>query len=218
MPIETLDVVVIAVYVVAIVGLGCWAGLRKHSRENAGDYFLAGKSLRWPVIGLALFATNISTVHLVSLGGRGLHERPGLRQFRVDGAVHTDCSGAILRSVLHPRQCRDAARFSGEALQSSQSRLAGAALDHLGDLHPHWLFALRRGHGPGRTVRRPEDVEHRSDRGYHRSLHHGRRADGRGAHRIGADDRSVDRRDGSHGHRFRQGRWLERPDRAGRSR
>src|SRR5690606_31208606 len=35
------------------------------------EYFLAGKSLRWPMIGLALFATNISTVHLVSLAQSG---------------------------------------------------------------------------------------------------------------------------------------------------
>lgn len=35
------------------------------------EYFLAGKSLRWPTIGLALFATNISCIHLVSLAQSG---------------------------------------------------------------------------------------------------------------------------------------------------
>ncbi|MBN1854629.1 MAG: sodium:solute symporter [Pirellulales bacterium] len=71
MQIHTFDVVVIAVYMMAIVGLGCWAGFRKRQRAAADEYFLAGKSLRWPVIGLALFATNISTVHLVSLAQEG---------------------------------------------------------------------------------------------------------------------------------------------------
>ena len=34
-------------------------------------YFLGGRSLRWPVIGAALFASNISTIHLVGLAGSG---------------------------------------------------------------------------------------------------------------------------------------------------
>jgi len=34
---------------------------------EGGHYFLAGNTLAWPVIGLAMFAANYSTVHLVSL-------------------------------------------------------------------------------------------------------------------------------------------------------
>lgn len=71
MQIGALDLTVIGVYMVFIVGLGCWAGFRKRTQHVASDYFLAGKSLRWPVIGLSLFATNISTVHLVSLAEEG---------------------------------------------------------------------------------------------------------------------------------------------------
>lgn len=71
MQISGIDLTVIAVYFLFIVGLGCWAGLRKKKTEQADEYFLAGKTLRWPVIGLALFATNISTVHLVSLAEEG---------------------------------------------------------------------------------------------------------------------------------------------------
>jgi solute:Na+ symporter, SSS family len=71
MQISTIDLAIIVIYFVFIVGLGCWAGLRKKKTEQAQEYFLAGKTLRWPVIGLALFATNISTVHLVSLAQEG---------------------------------------------------------------------------------------------------------------------------------------------------
>ncbi len=71
MQISDTDLIIIICYFVFIVGLGCWAGLRKKKTEQASEYFLAGKSLRWPVIGLALFATNISTVHLVSLAEEG---------------------------------------------------------------------------------------------------------------------------------------------------
>ncbi|MFH1716976.1 MAG: sodium:solute symporter [Planctomycetota bacterium] len=71
MQISEIDLIIIVAYFIFIVGLGCWAGLRKKKSQKADEYFLAGKSLRWPVIGLALFATNISTVHLVSLAEEG---------------------------------------------------------------------------------------------------------------------------------------------------
>ena len=71
MQIEGLDLGIIVFYFIFILALGFWAGLRKKKTEKADEYFLAGKSLKWPVIGLALFATNISTVHLVSLAEEG---------------------------------------------------------------------------------------------------------------------------------------------------
>lgn len=67
-----IDLTVVGVYLFGIVALGCWAGLRQRREAGAGDgYFLAGRSLKWPVIGMALFATNISTIHLVSLAQEG---------------------------------------------------------------------------------------------------------------------------------------------------
>ncbi|MGJ8654567.1 MAG: sodium:solute symporter family transporter [Opitutaceae bacterium] len=72
--IGAIDISIIIIYLLGIVALGCWAGLRKKKHAGASkaqEYFLAGGSLKWPVIGLALFATNISTVHLVSLAQSG---------------------------------------------------------------------------------------------------------------------------------------------------
>jgi solute:Na+ symporter, SSS family len=69
-PMSSLDWVIIAIYLLAVVGLGVAAGFlrRKGGRGGeGGHYFLAGNTLAWPVIGLAMFAANISTVHLVSL-------------------------------------------------------------------------------------------------------------------------------------------------------
>ncbi len=68
---NSLDVLIIVLYLVGIVALGCWAGLRQRRAAVGDGYFLAGRSLTWPVIGTALFATNISTVHLVSLAQEG---------------------------------------------------------------------------------------------------------------------------------------------------
>jgi len=69
--ISLIDWAVIVVYLGGIVGAGVLVGLRKRQGGEAGSYFLAGNSLGWMSIGLALFATNISCVHLVSLAQAG---------------------------------------------------------------------------------------------------------------------------------------------------
>ena len=68
-----IDKSVLVIYLVAIVVIGCLAGVRSRKGKTQGgkDYFLAGGSLRWPMIGLALFSTNISTIHLVGFAQDG---------------------------------------------------------------------------------------------------------------------------------------------------
>ena len=66
------DLVILVAYLVAIVSFGLWVGIRQRRRATAeGGYFLAGRTLGWAPVGLALFSTNISTVHLVSLAEQG---------------------------------------------------------------------------------------------------------------------------------------------------
>lgn len=85
------DIWISIAYIVLILTIGLWVGVRHRRGARAAtrgpqsapdggtadaggtarEYFLAGKTLRWPAIGLALFATNISTVHLVSLAQSG---------------------------------------------------------------------------------------------------------------------------------------------------
>ena len=63
-----LDLGIIIVYLLAVVGIGVLAGFVRKSHTGEGaHYFLADNTLKWPIIGLAMFAANISTVHLVSL-------------------------------------------------------------------------------------------------------------------------------------------------------
>lgn len=69
-----IDLVIVVVYLLAVVAVGCWSSLRKSHAGDGGaasEYFLAGGTLRWPIIGMALFATNISTVHVVGLAEAG---------------------------------------------------------------------------------------------------------------------------------------------------
>ena len=69
MAISTFDLVVIVAYLIAIMVIGIWVGYRKHASSQ--QYFLAGKSLGWFSVGAALFASNISTIHLVGLAAAG---------------------------------------------------------------------------------------------------------------------------------------------------
>ncbi|GAA0879233.1 hypothetical protein GCM10009119_22010 [Algoriphagus jejuensis] len=72
MNIELLDALTIFTYLIAMVWIGIWyAGRQKATSEG---YFLAGKSLGWKVIGASLFASNISTVHLVGLAESGFKD------------------------------------------------------------------------------------------------------------------------------------------------
>ena len=64
---NSVDYIIIIAYLIGVVGLGVYAGFRRSMVGEGGHYFLADNSLSWPIIGLAMFAANISTVHLVSL-------------------------------------------------------------------------------------------------------------------------------------------------------
>lgn len=57
----TLDVVIIALYFIFIVGVG----IKYSKAKNSENYFLAGRSMTWPVIGFSMFAASISSSTLI---------------------------------------------------------------------------------------------------------------------------------------------------------
>jgi len=70
--INTIDLIIIVVYLVGILLVGILSvRLRKMTSEG---YFLAGRGLSWVLVGAALFASNISTIHLVGLAASGYNE------------------------------------------------------------------------------------------------------------------------------------------------
>ena len=69
MNVHTFDLTIIVVYMIGIMLVGILSVRRKAVTGEV--YFLAGRSLRWPVVGAALFASNISTIHLVGLAEAG---------------------------------------------------------------------------------------------------------------------------------------------------
>jgi SSS family solute:Na+ symporter len=70
--IPVLDLGIIVAYIVAILAIGILSTRR--SKVTGQVFFLAGRSLPWGVVGAALFASNISTIHLVGLTASGYNE------------------------------------------------------------------------------------------------------------------------------------------------
>ena len=70
--IPVLDLIIIILYMIGILVVGILSTRKlKLTSEN---YFLAGRGLNWGYVGAALFASNISTIHLVGLAASGYNE------------------------------------------------------------------------------------------------------------------------------------------------
>ena len=62
------DLSVIVLSLAIVIGVALRAGRRKPSGT---EYFLAGRDLTWPFVGMSLFMTNISAEHVIGLAGDG---------------------------------------------------------------------------------------------------------------------------------------------------
>lgn len=93
-----LDYVLIALYAVVVL----WIGIRlakKHT--SAEDYFLAGRNMIWPFIGVSLFASNISSTTLIGLAGDAYHTGISVFNYEWSAAIVLVFFGFfILPSVL----------------------------------------------------------------------------------------------------------------------
>ena len=60
---NSIDLTIIFLYLVGII----WYGIKKGKRESSEDYFLAGRNMIWPIVGISLFAANIGSNTLIGL-------------------------------------------------------------------------------------------------------------------------------------------------------
>jgi SSS family solute:Na+ symporter len=66
---QTLDWLMIGLYFCVLLAIAWW--VVKKSKNDAADYFLAGRNLPWWIIGASIFASNIGSEHIVGLAGSG---------------------------------------------------------------------------------------------------------------------------------------------------
>ncbi len=68
MELNAFDIGIFVAFIAVVVGVSMFKSRRERTSE---DYFLAGRGLTWPLIGLSIIAANISTEQFVGMCGQG---------------------------------------------------------------------------------------------------------------------------------------------------
>ena len=66
---SALDWIVLMIMITGSLSFGLYMAYRKKAGQNSSNFFLGGRTIKWPIIGASLFATNIGAEHLVGLSG-----------------------------------------------------------------------------------------------------------------------------------------------------
>lgn len=96
---EPLDWIVVGGYFALLAGLAWW--VIRQSKDTSDDYFLAGHSLGWFIVGASIFASNIGSEHLVGLAGSGTTDGVAMAHYE----LHAWCL-LVLAWVLVPFYAR----------------------------------------------------------------------------------------------------------------
>jgi len=78
-----LDIAIILIYFGIILWIARWASKTKSESGSAVDYFLAGKSSGWLVIGASLFASNIGSEIILGVSGAGARGNMPMANFEI---------------------------------------------------------------------------------------------------------------------------------------
>ena len=190
-----LDILVVVIYLVAIVGLGCWAGVAV--RQNRATRSGEGLFSRRPNSEMARDWARIRNEYIHRTSG-GLAEagyKSGLLMgnFELLAVVTLVMLAIFFLLFIFGPVLPHCLIFSKSAIPPV-ARHRGSALNILGHLHPHRLLALYGSHCAQWNLRRNSRNRmcgrHRIAYG---CLHHRRRAHGRGRHRITANANSARR-------------------------
>lgn len=79
-----IDFSIIVLYLLFI----SWQGFKKTTKnQSLSEYFLAGRQLSWPLIGISLFATNISTSSILGMASSGYKNGVSVFNYEWTGSV-----------------------------------------------------------------------------------------------------------------------------------
>jgi len=67
MKLHLIDLVILVIFIIGIV----WFALKNRKNSDSTSYFLAGRNMTWPVVGLSLFAASVSSSTLMGHSGEG---------------------------------------------------------------------------------------------------------------------------------------------------
>jgi len=79
------DIAVFAAFIAVVIGVSMFKSRREQTSE---DYFLAGRGLLWPLIGLSIVAANLSTEQFVGMAGQSAGSAGlAVTNYQLSGAV-----------------------------------------------------------------------------------------------------------------------------------
>ena len=88
MKLSFIDIAVFILYIIAIISVGLWKSRTKKGEDkDSTEYFLAGKSLPWWIIGASVIASNISAEQFIGMSGSGYAIGLGIATYEWIGAV-----------------------------------------------------------------------------------------------------------------------------------
>lgn len=67
MQLNIIDISIIVIFIVGII----WYALKNGKSNDSAAYFLAGRNMSWPIVGLSLFAASVSSSTLMGHSGEG---------------------------------------------------------------------------------------------------------------------------------------------------
>ena len=195
--IPILDLVIIVTYMVGILVVGVLS--TRHQKLTGDVYFLAGRSLGWVMVGAALFASNISTIHIVGLAASGYNEGLVWGNFEWAAGFTLIILGLVFAPFYFRNRIETLPEFLERRFGPGAPLGAGVHGDSGGVVHPHWNEPLRGSHGVRAVFRNqryrvdPHHLDHR------RHLHGAGRTQSRGDYGDDSDggaDRGLYARDG----------------------
>jgi SSS family solute:Na+ symporter len=139
---STIDSIIILVYLIGILVIGVLSV--KWKKMTSDGYFLANRGLKWPVIGAALFASNISTIHLVGLAASGYNEGLVWGNFEWLAAVTLILLGLVFAPFYFKSRISTLPEFL-EKRYGSGSRTVLAFIGLIGALFVHIGMSLYAG-------------------------------------------------------------------------
>jgi len=102
MKVQLLDLIVIVAFFIVTIAIGLWYS--RKSGESKEKFFLAGRTLTWPLIGASMFATNISAQQFVGQGGLAFSVGIGASIWQFTGVFGIFLLGMLyLPRFLHMR-------------------------------------------------------------------------------------------------------------------
>ena len=100
-----IDIVLIAAYFLMVGAVACvyWLKERRSAGAPGGgstdDFFLAGRSMTWPAIGLSLFVSNIGSEHLVGLAGSAASSGLAVGLYEWSAGIHILVLGFLMAPI-----------------------------------------------------------------------------------------------------------------------